>query len=223
MPVAQRLYDRGTQQGERRLRELGEEFRHARLSIGLSQQAVADAARIDRGTYSRIERAKLAYVSILSAARIASVLGLDLSVRVYPGGPSIRDAGQAPRLARLLACVGAPLTYRTEVPLPRSERAFEQRSWDAVLYGHGERTAVELESRLYDLQAQQRRWNLKRRDDAPDHFLLVVADTAANRRVLAEYSEQLKDLPRYRTAGVLAALRAGRHPPTGLILLGGST
>jgi hypothetical protein len=47
----------------------------------------------------------------------------------------------------------------------------------------------------------------------------VVADTKHNRRVLAEFADLLADLPRLRTANALAALRAGRHPGTGHILL----
>jgi len=88
-----------------------------------------------------------------------------------------------------------------------------------MIYGHGERTGVEFERRLYDIQAQLRRYNLKRRDDPVGHFLLVIANTRANRRVANEFSDLLTDLPRHRTATILGMLRAGQHPPTGLILL----
>jgi hypothetical protein len=118
-----------------------------------------------------------------------------------------------------LAFVGPPLTYRTEVVLPQRSDYPEQRSWDLMLFGHSERTGIEFERRLYDLQAQKRRYALKRRDDPVDHFLLVVADSPGNRRVLGEFPELLTDLPRLGTAEVLATLRAGQHPPTGVILL----
>ena len=113
----------------------------------------------------------------------------------------------------------APLRYRTEVPLRPTTDHPEQRSWDAVLSGNGARTAIELEMRLYDAQAQTRRLHLKQRDDAPDHMLVVVAATRANRRVLDEFGELLADWPRLGTAAVLKTLRAGRHPGTGLILV----
>lgn len=125
----------------------------------------------------------------------------------------------APRLVMLLSNVGRPLRYRTDVPLPRHDGAPELRAWDALVDGNGERTAIELESRLSDMQATTRRHNQKRRDDPVDHFLLVVADTRHNRRVLAEFADLLPELPRLRTANVLRTLRDGRHPPTGLILL----
>jgi transcriptional regulator with XRE-family HTH domain len=219
MGSTERAYDRGTRRGERWLKELGEELRRARLSRGISQRRVADAARISQPVYSRIERGVLPHLAVLTAARVAAVLGLELSVRAYPDGNGIRDAAHAERLGRLLAHVCPPLRYRTEVPLPGSSDHPERRSWDAALFGHGERTAVELEMRLYDAQAQWRRLNLKRRDDPPDRLLLVVAATRANRRALAELVDLAPELPRLRTASVLATLRAGRHPPSGIVLL----
>lgn len=219
MTATERPYDTGTRRAARWLGEIGEEFRHARFRLGLSQQDVADAARIDRADYSRIERGKLAYISILVACRIASVLGLDLWVRAFPGGRSVRDAGHAQRLQKLLACVGKPLSYHLEVPLPTNGDRPEQRAWDVVLTGLGERTGMEFEARLYDLQSQLRRFQLKQRDDPVDHLLVVFADTRANRRVLADFADLLLGLPRLRTHAVLKTLRAGRHPPTGLILL----
>ncbi len=77
---------------------------------------------------------------------------------------------------------------------------------------------MEFESRLSDVQELTRRHNLKRRDDAAQHFLLVVADTDHNRRVLREFATLFSELPRLRTARVLAQLRAGHHPPTGFML-----
>ena len=219
MGATERAYDRGTRQGGRWLRIMGEEFRTVRLSLGLAQRHVAESAHISQSVYGRIERGVLPHLSILLAARIATVLGLELSARVYPGGSPIRDTAHAERLSRLLAHVGSPLTYRTDVPLPPTTEHPEHRAWDAVLRAGGERTAVELEMRLYDVQAQTRRLHLKERDDRPDHLLLVLADTGANRRALDGFEILLSDLPRLRTANVLRTLRTGHHPPTGRILL----
>jgi hypothetical protein len=73
--------------------------------------------------------------------------------------------------------------------------------------------------RPYDIQARARRIELKRRDGGLDRFLLVVADTKSNRRVLREFSDYFTDLPRLNASTVLDMPRAGRLPPTGLILL----
>jgi hypothetical protein len=118
-----------------------------------------------------------------------------------------------------MAAVGRPLGSRADVPLPAAGDHFEQRAWDLLISGAGERTAVEFEARLYDLQSQLRRMRLKWRDDPVDHLLIVVADTRGNRRVLAEFADLLSDVPSLRTDTVLKLLRSGRHPPTGLILL----
>jgi transcriptional regulator with XRE-family HTH domain len=219
MGSAERTYDRGSRKGARLVRSIGEEFRTARLALGLSQRYVARAARISRSQYGRIELGAVQHLSMLTAARISAVLGLDLSARVYPGGRPIRDAAHAQRLRRLLDHVGAPLGFVTDVPLRRTTEYPEQRAWDVVLSGDGRRTAVELETRLYDVQALTRRIHLKQRDDAPDQLLLVVANTRANRRVVHEFGSLFADWPRLRTAGVLKTLRSGHHPGTGLILL----
>lgn len=182
------------------------------------QREVAKSARIDRADYSRIEAGKLR-ATVPVTYRVGAVLGLDVSMRAFPGGRAIRDAGQATLEQKLIGCVATPLTHRIEVGLPQTGDYPDPRSWDMVLFGHGKRTAIEFERRLYDLQAQVRRFALKRRDDPVDHFLLVVADTPSNRRVLTDYADLLADLPRLRTADVLAVLRSGQHPPTGHIVL----
>jgi hypothetical protein len=46
-----------------------------------------------------------------------------------------------------------------------------------------------------------------------------MAATRTNRRVLAEFTVLLPDLPRLRTQLVLEALETGQHPPSGIILI----
>lgn len=219
MPAAERAIDRGTRLGDRALGLVAEEFREARLGLGVSQEHVAAAARVSRPRYSRIERGKAATLTILEAARIGSVLGLDLWVRLYPGAEPLRDEASSRRLRNLLAHARRPLTWRTEVPLPASPERTEQRAWDAIVFGHQRRTAIELEMRLRDGQAVERRAALKRRDDPTDAFVLAIADTRANRRVLHDHPDLFADLPRLKAADVYAALEAGRHPRTGLVLI----
>jgi len=89
-----------------------------------------------------------------------------------------------------------------------------------VIFGQrGGRTTVELEMRIRDGQAVERRIALKRRDDPSDVFLLVLAATRTNRELMWSQPSLFADLPRLRTANVLAALRRGEHRPTGLVLL----
>jgi hypothetical protein len=169
---------------------------------------------------SRLERAQLPRLTIVDASRVAGVLGLDLVVRVYPGGSSLRDAAHVDRLRRILKHVRAPLRYRIDVPRPqRPDQPMEQRGWDAMLYGHGRRTGIELEMRLRDAQATIRRHGMKRRDDPVEGFLLVLADTRTNRRIYAENADLWPELPRLRTSRVLATFEAGEHPPSGIVFI----
>ena len=219
MPATERAIDRGTRVADRALRVIADELREARLGLGVSQEHVAAAARVSRPRYSKIERAKAPTLTIAEAGRLASVLGLDLWLRLYPGPEPLRDAASSRLLRSLLAHARAPLGWRTEVPLPSPPDRSEQRAWDAVLHGQRKRTAIELEMRLQDGQAVERRIALKRRDDPTDAFLLAIAGTRANRRLLRADPGLFADLPRLRESDVLAALEARRHPPTGLVLL----
>ncbi|MBA2570853.1 MAG: helix-turn-helix transcriptional regulator, partial [Chloroflexi bacterium] len=100
VPSSERLRDLGTGRGLRLLREVASEIRDARLAAGMSQQAVADAVRMSRSAYGRVERAEVRDAGCVRLARICRVLGLDLSLRVYPAGPPIRDAAQIRLLKR---------------------------------------------------------------------------------------------------------------------------
>jgi len=146
MATVERISDRATRRSRHAIAKLGEEFRTKRVSVGLSQHAVAEAAGISRLSYLRIEHGQQRTLTMLSASRVAAVLGLDLSVRVYPGANPLRDTASLARLERILETVAPPLSYRTEVPLPQSATgAREQRAWDAMLFGYGRRTGIEME------------------------------------------------------------------------------
>ena len=174
---------------------------------------------MSRNHYAQLEGARLSAVDLQELDCIALALGLDLSIRLYPGGRPIRDAGHAARLLGFVRQARPPLHYRVEAPLPAKGDRFERRAWDAMLFGDGQRTAIELEMRMRDVQAMRRRHALKQRDDPCEQFMLLIADTRHNRRVLAEFAELFDDLPRLRPSVVRAALQAGRHPPTGLLLV----
>jgi transcriptional regulator with XRE-family HTH domain len=214
-----RAIDRGTHLARRHARELGDEFLERRLMLGQSQERVAATCRLSRKRYGLIERGQVTSTTILELDRIATVLGLSPSLRLYPDGVPVRDAAQARRLMQFLDPIRDPLWHRIEVALPDRGDRLERRAWDAVLSGGGERTAIELEMRLRDVQALRRRVDLKRRDDPAEHFLLLIADTRTNRRVLAEFEGLFADLPRLKPSVVRAALAAGRHPGTGIVLV----
>ncbi len=219
MTANERAGDRAKRRAERLRQRLGDELRQKREEVGLSQAVIGSAAGISRSTLSRIEAGSRAGTSIDELMSVAAALGLDVVVRLYAGGDPLRDAAQVKKLARILVAAASPIVCRTEVPLPASTEHPERRAWDAVSSKSGVRAAIEVEMRLGDAQATERRLALKRRDDPVDHFLLVVADTRHNRRVLTEHPALFPDLVRFGPSLVLHPLENGELPPSGLVLL----
>lgn len=223
MPPRERQVHRGTERGRTILSDVGRELRFARLGAGLTQIQVGRASGLSGSYVSLIERARADGVSLVHLARLTSVVGLDLNVRVYPGGTMLRDAGHRALLERLRAAISPTLTWRTEVPLPN---VGDQRAWDAMIVGHAStagsvfRIGVEAETRPRDAQALQRRIALKRRDGGVDHVLLVIAKTRGNRAFLSEAAPALvPDFPIHGRVA-MAALEAGQDPGgSSLILL----
>jgi transcriptional regulator with XRE-family HTH domain len=61
-----------------RLRKLGMAIRAARLAKGVSQEALADAAGVDRSHMGKIERGER-NVTLLNIGRIADALGISVA------------------------------------------------------------------------------------------------------------------------------------------------
>ena len=68
-----------------RLRKLGAAIRAARLERGLSQEALADAAGIDRSHCGKIERGER-NVSVLNVARVATALNVTVASLMTSAG-----------------------------------------------------------------------------------------------------------------------------------------
>jgi len=112
--------------------------------------------------------------------------------------------------------LGPGLAWRSEVPLPDPG---DPRAWDATISDGSAVVAIEAETRVTDVQALERRIGRKRRDGDVDRVILLVADTATNRRALAAAREALR--PGFPLDGraILAAVGAGRLPDGGGILV----
>ena len=197
--------------------QLGEELRSARLSTGLSLDAVAGHVGMSPSKVGRLERGVAGSIELVDLTAIASVVGLDLSVRLYPGPRPVRDVAHARLVGRFGERVHPGLAMRTEVSM---DIPGDQRAWDAVLFGDAVRVAIEAENRLGDLQALERRIELKRRDSGIASVVLVVADTRHNRDVLrAAGNGALRSFPLPGRA-VLRALAEGRDPGgSGIVVL----
>lgn len=217
MATRERRIDRGRRRASQALATVGEEFRDARLSGGLSQDRVADAVGISQPELSRIERGAAPWVTYETLVLIAAVLGLDLPLRAFPVAGPIRDVAQLKLLAKFRALLPIGLSWRTEVPL-QIER--DLRAWDAVIGGRGWQVPVDAETRLRDIQALARREALKRRDDGAETMILLVADTRHNRQVVRLAKPDLvADFP-VTGAAILAALSKAERPTgSGIVFL----
>lgn len=208
MPTWETSTQRGTHRAMNLLRRLGEELRVARLTAGLSSRRVGELSRISHTQVIRIERGIAPHIDIDVLARVAAAVGHEISLRIYPSTTPIRDAAHLALLARFAARIGQLVRWRTEVPVPAPG---DPRSADGYIEGAAFDAIVEAATRLFDVQAVERRLRAKQRDLGATRAILLVADTRHNRNVLASVHD-LSDRFPVGTRACLAALARGRDP-----------
>lgn len=216
MPPAERARDRGCRLARRLLAGLAAELREARLGAGLTQKSVARAAGLSQSQVSRTERHERPNVGVDELARHAAALGLRLGFTAFPEGSPVHDAAQLRVIGDLRKQVGEPFRFRTEVLIGGPG---DYRAWDVRLDGPGS-VGIDVETRLRDIQAVQRRCGAKWRDSGVDRIVLVLAGSRHNRAIVREHRSALYSTFPADTAEMLAALRAGRLPErNGIVLL----
>ncbi len=197
------------------------EARDLRTAAGLTHSEIAQSLGIARSGMTRLEAGKFDDLGIIRLSEIASVLGYEVSLGLHPIGDPVRDKGQLACGRRFAALLSDRWRVTDETLLPG---AGEQRAWDKLLrlvdttprYLVG----VDIESRVWDVQAMVRRTRARERDGQVDHILVVLADTAHNRRVADELRSALG--PAYATGPrrLFAGLRAGeRLVGSGVVLV----
>lgn len=169
---------------------------------GLSRAALARLAGVDDSHLARL-LAGTADLTTATTARLATALGADLSVRLYPNtGPAIRDRHQAGILEALLASKHGRWHAYPEVAVRRPSRGWI----DVALHDPRERTivATEIESGLRRLE-QLIRWSAEKAASLPSwdgwtHLgdepaisrLLIIRDTRTNRAVARQFARSLR-------------------------------
>jgi transcriptional regulator with XRE-family HTH domain len=146
----ERRSDRAAERSRRLRISIGTEVRLARQRAGLSLRVVAAAVRCSPSTLSRLERGLLGTVTVDLLVHVGIAVGLDVTVRAYPGGEPLRDSPQFALLEMLRRRVHASLRWAFEVGLPIPG---DQRRWDAVVAGPTWGVAVEAEATPRDWQA----------------------------------------------------------------------
>ena len=216
MPSRRRRLDEAKRAGLAQLTNIGNELRAAREQAGLSQEALAAGLDWRREKVSRIEHARLRTVSLPDLVAHGAALGLTLRTKAYPEGLPLRDLAQLSVSQRFLRRVAKEWRVRFEVPLaaPGDRRAF-----DLMLAGDDIRIAVEVFTRLLDVQAQIRAAHLKWRDSSAKRLVVVVAESHANRAALRAVLPLLAgDFP-VRSRPALSALANGRDPGGNAIMV----
>ena len=208
MTTRETAVQRGSRLGRRLLIRTGEELRIARTGAGLSTRTVGVRVGISHTQVQRIERAQAPHVDIDTLARLASVLGLDLSMGLHPTGPPIRDAAHVALLERLRARVPPTLRWRTEVPMPIPG---DRRSADATIDGSDVDVMVEAETHVDDIQALDRRITGKRRDLGARRVVLLLHDSR-HHRDLVRQTPWLRERFPIDTRQALRALARGEDP-----------
>lgn len=210
MAVRNGALDRARETSKRLVSHAVGEIHGARIAAGLSQQALGAAVGLSASEVGRFERGDVQDVGIDRLCRMAAAAGLTVSLRLFPEGDPVRDAGQVRLLDRLRDRVPPSVRWRQEVPLFGRD---DLRAWDAVIDGTGCADAVEAETRFVDTQATERRVALKLRDDSTvAHVVLLLADTRLNRRTLAAVRESLRATYPVDGRVALSRIAVGRCP-----------
>ena len=189
--------------------QIGEQFRTARLVRGLTLREVAVAIGSSASEISRRELGRSRRLTGEKLAVHAAAVGLKLSVGLWPVGGGVRDAAQARYIAAFVARVGRAWRVALEAPIPI---AGDLRAIDILLVRRGTRVAVEVITRLADLQAQVRAAQLKARDLGATRLILVIAGTHANRQALEAVRASLVEAFDLDTRRVMADLARGVDP-----------
>jgi transcriptional regulator with XRE-family HTH domain len=217
MTARERAVDRARRRSAEQLAALARELREARISAGRTQADVAAAARISTSELSRIELGQTAGVQLETVAAVGAVIGLDVSLRVYPGGHVLRDGPQLRLLRALRRELGDGWSWRYEVPVA----AGDQRAWDLVgrCRATGVVIVVEAETRIRDTQLLLRRVVSKRAAAGCPRVIVLVADTRNNRAALAAAADVLASEFPIGTRSTLRALRDGQLPPDDCLIV----
>jgi transcriptional regulator with XRE-family HTH domain len=190
-------------------RILGEELRSARRMIGITQARLGAAIGVSQSEISRRESGTARRLTGAQLAEHAAAVGLRVSVKLWPNGGALRDEAQARYIAEFVRRVGHAWRVMLEAPIPL---AGDLRAVDILLRNGEVRIAVEVITRLADLQAQVRAAQLKARDIGATRLVLVVAGTRGNREALAAARASLVDSFDTDTRRILADLARGADP-----------
>ena len=227
MPIRLGTVAQGVAHGTSTVALLCGDLERARIELGLSYSDLGRAVGLSGEQAARICRGRSRSVSVVRLAALMAAVGRKLSCRSYPAGPPVRDAAHLALLSRLKARVDPSLSWRVEVPVvalarePVTARSGypDQRAWDVTVSGERWTFGVEAETRLGDMQSLLRRVGLKARDGRVEGVLLLVSETAHNRRILAADEVDLTPSFPGSARSTLHRLGRGLQPSASTVLV----
>ena len=217
MATRETRLERGRRKGRTLAARLMSELLTTRQTLNVSQRSLSSELGYSQTTLVRQERlADIDQLSFVEVAAIASLLGLELAASLHPVGDPIRDRGHQALLSRFRGVLAPGIRAVAEAPLPKPG---DRRTWDLAIRIATQRVGIEAETRVRDAQWLTRRIRERERDGGMDEVLLVLAETAVNRRLLPDILEALG--PRFATSPrlILKALRVGQPIPGSGVLL----
>lgn len=134
-------------------RSIGDDIHRIRLDSAASQATVAREAGFDRSHLARIE-AGMTHASLEAIVALATAMGADLSVRLYPGsGPGIRDRHQARMAECVLSQLAPAWAPHLEVGVSQPVRGFidtvfERRDTSLLVVAEFESVLPRLEQQI---------------------------------------------------------------------------
>jgi hypothetical protein len=212
---------RGRRRGRAVVGRTLEDLRIARMNAGVSVRALADDLRWSASATTRFLAGQLQDVRVIQLSEMASVLGYEISLGLHPIGEPIRDKGQRALGTRFDAMLSTDWTVTDEAPLPI---AGDLRAWDKLLRLKDSSppylVGIDLETRVTDIQALVRRTRLRERDGGADKILIVLGDSATNRRLVNDLRASLGDAYKTPPRAILRAARSGqRLVGSGVVLI----
>lgn len=217
MPGRERLRSIGDRRGNRLTREFGDGLRELRLGSGLTRRGLAAGMEISESKLARWERGEPPHPDLHDAAVVMRLLGHDFVANWYPAGGALRDVAHARLLGAFVRLLPPSVPRRLEAPIPIPG---DLRAWDVLVDLAGVRVGVAAETRLRDWQALLRREEQKMRDSGVRRLLLVLRNSHANRRAVAEAGQAIRQALPLDGRSTLPALRRGRDPGgSGLLFL----
>lgn len=215
MPIRRDGLEEAARRAHAHVETLIRDLRDARLRAGLSQRSVAGALGVSRALVGAWE-CRTVVPGPVQLYRWGAVVGLDVSMRAFPGGSPLRDAGQLRLLDRFRRLVGDAWNWRTEVPVSADPR--DRRAFDVVLSRGARRVAAEAIGRVVDAQGQVRPIELKAATSGVDRVVLILSDSRQSRAAVAAGRPTLEPAFPCPARVALTALRAGELPPGNAVI-----